>query len=85
MVLSGAGGDGPPGLRAIKEHGGTALILHPEHTTMPFMPRAAIAAGHADACLPVQEIVQFVGAFCSRYRSLPSGFRHWHAVQEVPR
>ena len=52
---------------------------------MPFMPRAAIAASHLDACLPVQEIVQFVGAFWSRYRTVPSGFHHWHAVQKVPR
>jgi two-component system chemotaxis response regulator CheB len=84
IVLSGGGSDGATGLRAIKEHGGTALVLHPEDAAMPFMPRAAIAAGHPDACLPVQEIVQFVGSFCSRYRTLPSGFHHQRVAPEVP-
>jgi two-component system chemotaxis response regulator CheB len=83
IVLS-AGSDGATGLRAIKEHGGTALVLRPEDAAMPFMPRAAIAAGRPDACLPVQEIVQFVGSFCSRYQTLRSGFHHRRAAQEVP-
>jgi hypothetical protein len=33
---------------------------------MPFMPRAAIASGRPDACLPIQEIVQLVVSFCTR-------------------
>jgi two-component system chemotaxis response regulator CheB len=73
VVLSGGGSDGAAGLRAIKRHGGTALVLRPEDAAMPYMPRAAIAAGHPDACLPVPEIVQVLGAFCSRHRALPSG------------
>jgi len=61
IVLSGGGWDGAAGLRAIKDHGGTALVQHPEDAAMPFMPRAAIAVGHPDACLPVQKIAQRVG------------------------
>jgi two-component system, chemotaxis family, protein-glutamate methylesterase/glutaminase len=66
IVLSGGGSDGATGLQAIKEHGGTALVQHPEDAAVPFMPRAAIAAVHPDACRPVQEIAQLVRSFCSR-------------------
>jgi chemotaxis response regulator CheB len=71
-------------LRAIKVYGGTALVVHPEDAAKPFMPRAAIAAGHPDACLPVHKIVRFVGFFGARYRTLPAGFLPWRAAQEVP-
>jgi two-component system chemotaxis response regulator CheB len=84
IVLGGGGGDGATGLRTIKKHGGTALVPHPENAPMAFMPRVAVAAGHPDACLPVQRIVRFVGSFCSRYQPLPSDFHHWFAAQEVP-
>jgi hypothetical protein len=66
IVLSGGGSDGAIGLQAIKEHGGIALVQHPEDAAVPFMPRAAIAAVHPDACRPVQEIAQLVRSFCSR-------------------
>jgi hypothetical protein len=39
----------------MKEHGGTALVLHPNDALVPFMPRAAIAAGHPDACSPANK------------------------------
>jgi chemotaxis response regulator CheB len=71
-------------LRLIKKYGGTALVPHPEDATIPFMPRAAIAAGYSDANVPVQTIVRFLGSFCSRYRTPPSGFHHWRVAQEVP-
>lgn len=65
IVLSGGGADGAAGLRAIKEHGGATLVQLPDEATNPSMPRAAILAGHPDACLPIQGIVQRVTAFCS--------------------
>jgi len=51
---------------------------------MTFVPRTAISAGHPDACLPAPKIVQFVGSFFTRHRTLPSNFHHWFAAQEVP-
>jgi len=48
------------------------------------VPRAAIAAGHPDACLAVQKIAQFVGSFSSRDRPLPSGLHDCCTAQEVP-
>jgi two-component system, chemotaxis family, protein-glutamate methylesterase/glutaminase len=55
------GGGGATGLRKVKKRGGTAFVLHPEDATVSFMSRAAIAAGHPDACLPARKIVRFVG------------------------
>lgn len=51
---------------------------------MSFLPRTAISACHPDAGLPAQTIVQFVGPFDSRYRTLPADFHHRFAAQEVP-
>jgi two-component system chemotaxis response regulator CheB len=66
IVLSGGDGDGAAGLRAVAEHGGTALVQNPDESRSPSMPLAAIMADHPDACLPVEEIAQRVRAFCSR-------------------
>ena len=65
IVLSGGDGDGAAGLRAVAEHGGTALVQNPQEAIAPSMPRAAIMADHPDACLPIEEIVRRVCAFCS--------------------
>ena len=64
IVLSGGDGDGAVGLRAIKHHGGMALVQAPEEAAVPSMPHAALAADHPDAWLPVQELAQRVRAFC---------------------
>ena len=64
IVLSGGDGDGAAGLRAVAEHGGTALVQNPDEAIAPSMPRAAIMADHPDACLPIEAIVGRVAAFC---------------------
>jgi two-component system, chemotaxis family, protein-glutamate methylesterase/glutaminase len=49
IILSGGGRDGADGLRAIKEHGGTALVQQPQQpqdALTPSMPLSAIAAVH---------------------------------------
>jgi two-component system chemotaxis response regulator CheB len=56
IVLSGGGSDGADGLRAIKEHGGTALVQRPQDALAPSMPLSAIAAVHPDAVLSISEI-----------------------------
>jgi two-component system chemotaxis response regulator CheB len=63
IVLSGGGSDGAIGLRAIKQHGGTTIVQHPEDAAMPWMPRAALATARPDACLRTEEIVQFISSF----------------------
>jgi two-component system, chemotaxis family, protein-glutamate methylesterase/glutaminase len=65
IILSGGGSDGAIGLRAIKQHGGTTIVQHPEDAAMPWMPRAALATARPDACLRTEEIVKFIGSFFS--------------------
>jgi two-component system chemotaxis response regulator CheB len=65
IVLSGGDGDGADGLRAISQHGGTALVHDPREAAMPYMPRSAIAAHHPDACLASHELANRVAALCA--------------------
>lgn len=48
VILSGMGSDGTRGLRAIKEHGGLALVQDPATAKFDGMPRSAIDHGLAD-------------------------------------
>jgi two-component system chemotaxis response regulator CheB len=65
IVLSGGNSDGAAGLRAIREHGGITFVQSPEEALMPYMPRAAITAGHFNDVLPVAEIALRVSTLCS--------------------
>lgn len=60
IVLSGTGGDGTLGLKAIKEHGGLTVAQHPETARYDGMPRSAIATGCVDFVLPVEEMARKV-------------------------
>jgi chemotaxis methyl-accepting protein methylase len=48
VVLSGMGSDGTLGLKAIKEHGGLALVQDPTTAKFDAMPRSAVDTGLAD-------------------------------------
>jgi two-component system, chemotaxis family, CheB/CheR fusion protein len=56
IVLSGAGSDGTPGIKAIKEHGGLTLAQGADHTGPRHsgMPNSAIASGLVDLAVPVE-------------------------------
>ncbi|MFS8037572.1 chemotaxis protein CheB [Xanthobacter sp. AM11] len=56
VVLSGTGGDGSAGLKAVKEGGGFTFAQDPEEADYDGMPRSAIAAGVVDLVLPVDKI-----------------------------
>jgi two-component system chemotaxis response regulator CheB len=75
VVLSGGDHDGAAGLRAIKEHGGTALVQHPDEARQPSMPHAAIVTDNPDSCLSAEGIAQRLAAFCA----LSAG-RHRRAI-----
>jgi len=64
IVLSRGDSDGTAGLQTIKQRGGIALVQDPAEAQEPAMPQSAIAGGHPDACLPVEEIAHRVAAFC---------------------
>lgn len=66
IVLSGGGGDGAAGLRAVAEYGGITLVQDPEDAEEPSMPRAALRADQLHASLRIEEIVWRVRDFCSR-------------------
>jgi two-component system chemotaxis response regulator CheB len=57
-VLTGMGGDGARGAREIVNAGGLILAQSPETCVVSSMPRAVIAAGLADAVLPLERIAE---------------------------
>ena len=56
IILSGMGGDGTLGLRAIKDKAGVALVQDPTTAQYDSMPRSAIEAGLADFVAPADEL-----------------------------
>ena len=62
VVLSGTGGDGSAGLRAVKEEGGLVIAQDPDEAGYDGMPRSAIATGLVDAVLPVAGIPEALAA-----------------------
>ena len=56
VVLSGTGGDGSAGLKALKAAGGRVIVQDPGEAGYDGMPRSAIATGLADEILPIAAI-----------------------------
>jgi len=56
VILTGAGGDGATGIRAVKGRGGTTIVQDPEGADHPSMPAHACATGCVDFTLPLVEI-----------------------------
>jgi two-component system CheB/CheR fusion protein len=65
IVLSGTGGDGTLGARAIKGEGGLVMAQTPESTEYDGMPRSVIATGLVDYVLPPAEMPAQLMAFAS--------------------
>ena len=66
VILSGTGGDGSRGLRAIKEYGGLAVAQEPATARYDGMPVAAIGTGLVDIVLPPAQIIEALGNFFAR-------------------
>lgn len=64
IVLTGANADGAEGLARIKARGGVAVVQDPGTAERRAMPEAAIAATHADAILPLEEMGRFLYGLC---------------------
>lgn len=56
IVFSGTGSDGTLGLKAVKEHGGLAIVQNPETAKYDSMPRSAIQTGLVDMVLNIEEM-----------------------------
>jgi two-component system CheB/CheR fusion protein len=56
IILSGNGSDGTLGLREILGAGGLCLVQDPASARYGGMPASAIAAGHVDHVLPVEQM-----------------------------
>ena len=56
IVLSGTGGDGSQGVRAIKGEGGMVMAQSFDSTQYDGMPRSAVATGMVDFVLPPEEM-----------------------------
>ena len=69
VILSGRSGDGAAGLRAIKDHGGLALVEDPAKAAAPQMPMAAVA-DDAPEVLPLDLLARRIAGFCSQQRAV---------------
>jgi two-component system CheB/CheR fusion protein len=56
VILTGTGGDGSTGLRAIKQAGGAAIAQKPEDAEFAGMPQSAIATGLVDRIVPLADM-----------------------------
>ncbi len=61
VLLSGAMDDGTYGLMVIKEHGGTAVVQHPEEALVPMMPMSAIQNVEVDHIVRAKEMPRLLG------------------------
>ena len=66
VLMTGMGGDGVDGLRAIKERRGRTIAESEATATVFGMPRGAIRAGLADRVLPRREIALELARLCRR-------------------
>lgn len=63
IVLTGTGGDGAIGVKAIKSEGGMTIAQSPKTATYPDMPESAIATGHVDQQLTIEDIPAAIVAY----------------------
>ncbi|PXX60428.1 two-component system chemotaxis response regulator CheB [Nocardia tenerifensis] len=68
-VLTGSGGDGATGVRAIKARGGTVIAQDPDDAEFKGMPSAAVATGDVDLVLPLDEIADVIRALLTESTS----------------
>ncbi len=68
VVLTGMGGDGGRGVRAVKAAGGRVIAEAPETAVIFGMPQEAIATGAVDEILPLGQIPSAIDRFATARR-----------------
>ncbi len=70
IVLSGTGGDGAEGLRAVKEAGGLTIAQEPDGAKYDGMPKSALATGFVDKILSVRDMPAALSDYFERSQSI---------------
>lgn len=83
VLLSGAGGDGTLGLKAIEEAGGMTIAQSPETAEHAAMPRHAIAAGVVDHVLAPKAIAPELSSYRDHVHSLSLAERHTQQRESI--
>ena len=65
VVLTGANEDGARGLRAVRAHGGRAMVQDPATAEAPTMPGTALALAGADHIVSLEEIALLLNALAA--------------------
>jgi two-component system CheB/CheR fusion protein len=79
IILSGAGGDGTLGVKALKGENGMVMVQTPETAAYDSMPRSAIATKLVDYVLPPSEMPQQLMAYVQHL------FDHIGTLGELPK
>ncbi|MCC6319240.1 MAG: chemotaxis-specific protein-glutamate methyltransferase CheB [Gemmatimonadaceae bacterium] len=68
VVLTGMGRDGAQGARAVRAGGGAMIVQDPETCVVSGMGQAVLAAGAADAVLPLEAMPDAMARLCAASR-----------------
>lgn len=68
IVLTGANADGAKGLKAIKAHGGLAIVQNPKTAEASYMPQAALEAAMVDYIVDLERIAPLLLQLCEGKR-----------------
>lgn len=71
VVLTGTLYDGSAGLKAIKQHGGVAIVQDPKDAMFPSMPESALRATDVDHCVPLRDIPRVLRELAMAKRRTP--------------
>ena len=63
VILSGTGGDGSLGLKAVKKKGGLVIAQDPDEAEYDGMPRSAILTGAVDLVLPIAKLPETLAKY----------------------